>query len=659
MRTLKVAGAALNQTPLDWDGNLAHILLAIQQAIDSEVSILCLPELCISGYGCEDAFYAEATRRRSIESLLKIVPQTLDLAVCVGLPIFHQNGLYNVNCLIANGEILGFSCKQFLANEGIHYEPRWFKPWPAGKVSDIEIAGLRYPFGDICYALGDLIVGFEICEDAWAPNRPGSRLAETGADLILNPSASHFAFEKFEVRKRFVTEGSRSFSCAYVYANHLGNESGRAIYDGGTLVANAGHLLESGPRFSFKDVLITSATVDLELGRLSRARRAKSSEELKPNEVHLVRSKPKSWAPPITGDKQRAYSIKSSWENGQNLKEEEFARAVSLALFDYLRKSQAQGFVLSLSGGADSSAVACLVRFSLTLALKELGADGLVAKLGYCLDHSIATDLEKVCAQLLTTVYQSSENSGEVTTKAAAAVASAVGASHLNISIAEPVKTYTALVEKALGRKLSWESDDVALQNIQARSRGPSVWMIANIKKALLLATSNRSEVAVGYATMDGDTCGSISPIAGIDKAFLRRWLRWVERVGPEGLGAIPALALVNNQEPTAELRPGKQTDETDLMPYEALEYIERAAIRDKKDPAEILEALKTQFASTPQPERLRWVRLFFTLWSKSQWKRERYAPSFHLDDESLDPKTWCRFPILSGGYRKELSELS
>src|SRR4029434_1084536 len=101
------------------------------------------------------------------------------------------------------------------------------------------------------------------------------------------------------------------------------------------------------------------------------------------------------------------------------------------------------------------------------------------------------------------------------------------------------VQQYTRTVEQAIGRPLSWAGDDLVLQNIQARVRGPGVWMLANLKNALLLATSNRSEAAVGYATMDGDTSGGLSPIAGIDKAFLCRWLRWLETTGPRGVGPI------------------------------------------------------------------------------------------------------------------------
>src|SRR5690606_23888652 len=154
---------------------------------------------------------------------------------------------------------------------------------------------------------------------------------------------------------------------------------------------------------------------------------------------------------------------------------------------------------------------------------------------------------------LLTTVYQSTRNNSPVTRAAARAVAEAISARHLELDVDELVERYVGLAEGALGRKLVWERDDIALQNVQARVRAPSVWLLANVSGALLLSTSNRSEAAVGYATMDGDTAGSLSPIAGVDKAFLRRFLVWLERTGPDGLGPIPALAAVNAQTPTAE----------------------------------------------------------------------------------------------------------
>jgi len=261
---------------------------------------------------------------------------------------------------------------------------------------------------------------------------------------------------------------------------------------------------------------------------------------------------------------------------------------------------------------------------------------------------------------LLTTVYQATRNSSEVTRNAARSVAQGLGARHLELDVDAQVQGYISMIESALQRTLDWQTDDIALQNIQARTRAPSVWLLANLAGALLLSTSNRSEAAVGYATMDGDTAGGLAPIAGIDKAYLRRWLVWMEEVGPAGLAPIPALAAVNVQAPTAELRPSSenQTDEGDLMPYDLLDAIERAAIRDKRGPLEVFELMNALFPQHGKLPLVTWIERFFRLFTRNQWKRERYAPSFHLDDENLDPKTWCRFPILSGGYDRELREL-
>jgi NAD+ synthase (glutamine-hydrolysing) len=326
-----------------------------------------------------------------------------------------------------------------------------------------------------------------------------------------------------------------------------------------------------------------------------------------------------------------------------------------------MRKSRARGFVVSASGGADSSAVVCLVYLMAKRALGELGVHGVAERFAHMPGIAAAlSSAEALTSRLLTTLYQATENSGEITRNAARVLCESLGARHLDLNVAAVVESYTGTVERALGRKLTWESDDIALQNIQARVRGPSAWLIANLNGALLLATSNRSEAALGYATMDGDTCGGLSPIAGIDKAYLRAWLRWLEQHGPAGLGAIPTLSVVNRQSSTPELRPAQaaQTSESDLMPFWLLDRIERHAVRDRRSPRETLLALSGEDTGLTPAELQLAVRRFFTLFAQNQWKRERYAPSFHLDDENLDPKTWFRFPILSGRYERELREL-
>ncbi|RIK72813.1 MAG: NAD(+) synthase [Planctomycetota bacterium] len=657
MRLLKLSAAALNQTPLDWNGNRERILAAVAAARAENASILCLPELCVSGYGCEDAFFSAGLHAMALDVLDEIVPATRGMIVAIGVPIAHDGVLYNTACLAADGRILGFAAKQHLAGEGIHYEPRWFKPWPAGRKVNLRLGDQTYPLGDLLFDVGGVKIGFEICEDAWVAARPGRRLAQRGVDIILNPSASHFAFGKTRQREQFVLEGARAFSTSYVFANLLGNEAGRAIYDGSVLIASADKLLAVGPRFSYRDVVLTTATIDVDLTRMHRARTA-SYEVDGDAESDSRRVAIDFEFPPQSP--QAAASENATWERGPNVKCEEFARAVPLALFDYLRKSRAGGFVVSLSGGADSSAVACLVAMMVEFAVAELGRDTFAAKLAHIAPLAKCQTPRAFVRALLACVYQSTRNSSATTENAARAVAEAVGAEFISWSVDALVEAYKSTVATAIGRELSWSTDDLALQNIQARTRAPGVWLLANLRGALLLATSNRSEAAVGYTTMDGDTCGGLSPIAGIDKAFLRQWLAWVETTGPADLRPIPELAAVTQQAPTAELRPAAehQTDEADLMPYDLLDAIERAAIRDKQTPLEVFEHMRVKFPQYDREQLAAWVERFFRLWCRNQWKRERYAPCFHLDDENLDPKTWCRFPILSGGYERELADL-
>jgi len=495
-------------------------------------------------------------------------------------------------------------------------------------------------------------MGFEICEDAWVAERPGAVLSLRGADLVLNPSASHFAFEKHEVRKRFVTEGSRAFGVTYVYSNLLGNEAGRVIFDGDTLIASGGKLVAEGPRFSFRDSVLTSAVVDIDGTRMSQVRSASFRPSLDESGVIQVPFSFPALLPERTGPTLPASTPLS--------KEEEFTRAEALGLFDYLRKSRSEGAVVSLSGGADSSAVACLVSLMVELSAAELGFAGMLERLSHVRRLANVTTTREAVQRLLLCVYQATKNSSTVTREAAEKVAQAIGAEFVLLDVEPIVRHYSALVAVAIGRPLDWKTDDLALQNIQARVRSPSVWMLANLRNALLLTTSNRSEAAVGYATMDGDTSGGLAPIGGIDKAFLRTWLRWLERTGPAGLHPIPALSAVNAQAPTAELRPleNTQTDEEDLMPYDLLDAVERAAIRDKELPVEVFQRMRALFPHYTAAQLGLWIERFFRLWCRNQWKRERYAPSFHLDDENLDPKTWCRFPILSGGFERELQAL-
>jgi NAD+ synthase (glutamine-hydrolysing) len=609
-RVLKIGGATVNQTPFDWESNVANILSAIRAAKEQQVAILCLPELCLTGYGCEDVFLSDWLSAKAWKHLQEIIPHCESITVCVGLPVRFGGVTYNGACVISNKNILGITLKQNLARDGVHYEQRWFDAWPSGSVKEIEVDGQLIQVGDLIYETNGIKFGFEICEDAWRKEkRPGYRLAERGVDLLLNPSASHFAIGKSVLReKEVVIDGSKIFNCAYVFTNLLGNEAGRMIYDGDIIFAQHGKLLKINDRLSFKPFNVQFCEINF--------------------------------------DKPELTEIYTNTDNKNA--NEELASATSLALFDYLRKSKAKGFVLSLSGGADSSLCAVLVSEMVRRASAELGWENFSMAVGL----TDISDTKSAVGKLLTCAYQGTRNSSDATLTAARELAISIGADFHSWLIDDEVESYENKIETVLGRVLSWENDDIARQNIQARTRSPIIWLLANIKQSILLTTSNRSEGDVGYATMDGDTSGSLAPIAGLDKPFIIQWLNWSQKeLGYKGL------SYVNQLQPTAELRPLEraQTDEKDLMPYPILIEIEKLAIQERKPPTEVYTTLADGKVDQQLKE---YVKKFFRLWSTNQWKRERLAPSFHLDDINVDPRSWCRFPILSGGFIEEIREL-
>ena len=606
-RILRVGGACLNQIPMDWEHNLENIKNALQEAQKNNVTLLCLPELCITGYGCEDMFLSTWLCENAQTKLIELLPFTTGLITCLGLPVRFDSQVYNCIAIVKNKKILGVYAKHNLANDGVHYEKRWFSSWPYRKIENLNIAHQTTQIGAISLEIDNLKIGFEICEDAWQKDRPANNFVTQGIDLILNPSASHFAFEKEKYRQQLVIDSSKKFNCTYLYTNLLGNEAGRMIYDGDILIAQKGRLIGHNKRFSFQpfNILYCDVNFDLQTSSLN---------------------------------------VREDFEG----KLEEMSQVLPLALFDYLIKSKSKGFVLSLSGGADSGIIAIMVRRMVDLAIEELGIVNLKKKLGLPTNILNAKD---IMTSIMITAYQGTQNSSIETASAARKLAEFIGSTHYEWDIDIQVKGYCDTIENAIGRKLTWDQDDITLQNIQARSRSPVIWMLANINHSILLTTSNRSEGDVGYTTMDGDTSGSLSPIAAVDKYFILEWLKYAEKTFD-----YAALNQVNKLIPSAELRPidKKQNDETELMPYQALVEIEQWAIQHKYPPLEIYKIMKSKYGSDIKI----WIKKFFRLWTINQWKRERIAPSFHLDAFNIDPRTWCRFPILSSGFKEELDAL-
>ncbi|WP_429037586.1 NAD(+) synthase [Aeromonas media] len=655
---LIVSSASLNLIPMDFDGNKTKIESAIYDAHKSGAMLVALPELSVTGYGCEDNFLMGGIADDAIDSLLSVsIPS--GMVAAIGLPVLHSNRMYNTVAVCVGDEnnelkVLGFVAKQNLAKSGIHYESRWFCEWNSGVIDSIELPnGDVVPFGDCVFDFDGVRIGFEICEDAWVASRPGRKLFERGVDVIINPSASHFAIGKHSVREQFVKEGSRSFGAAYIYSNLCGCEAGRTVYDGGCMIASNGDIVAKGSRLHFGDVSVITATIDLQSNRnthvISGIHADNESVRFTGVKIASKGILAETVAPTLP--------YHQAWQEKPFIEHEEACRAIALGLRDWHKKTGTSGFALSLSGGADSGLVAALLYLAKCYDKYESMGDASKGDIEQLVENAKA----EMRAEL-DCVYQGSDNSSDTTMNAAKMIAEGIGASFYNWSISDLVEGYTSRINEISEQPLSWEKDDIALQNIQARVRSPGIWMLANCRNKLLLTTGNLSETTVGYFTMDGDSSGVIAPIAGVSKTRVLDILGYLVYEGTlmsknESL-KIPALKCIICQKPTAELRPEEQSDEADLMPFEVLDEIRRQVLLKRRRPKVIFVNLCAMFKDYTREELASWLKKFYTLFNRSQWKRERMAAGFHIEAESMDSRTFSRFPMFSSGISKELDEL-
>jgi NAD+ synthase (glutamine-hydrolysing) len=667
-----VGAASLNQTVGDWAGNTRRIRAVIASARDRGVRLLALPEMCIPGYSLGDRLMMRGTLDRSLECLAAILPDTRGMVVLVGLPLRHRDVLYNAVAVCAEGKVWGVVPKENLATGDVQYENRWFSGWPRGHLETTELLGQSVPMGaQVFEAPGLGRFGVEVCEDGWKGIRPGSVYALGGAHVIVNPSASWFTLGKHRVRRTMVEQLSREDHVVYLYTSLVGCDATRLVFDGSVFVAQDGAILAEGRRFVFDaEFELVDRVVDL--AGLERARMEEGSwrqqvEALQRAELGSVPTITRiagdfatAGAPPsvppywLAGTEERAPdpSLLHFAERGlipraptaQDLPHLELELALAMALREYRKKCGIKGFALALSGGRDSTMVGLLVQRALRYDQPHLSAEALKAHVRGC----------------FTTVYMPTENSGRETEDAARAFAEEIGAEHLQVNVQDAVDTHVRLCEQMMGIDLTWgnPAHDIPLQNVQARLRGSMIWMVANLRNYLLLATSNKSEAAVGYATMDGDTSGGLSPIADVPKSLIQVWIRWAAEF--HGLRSVD---LVTKVPAMAELRPkeAKQTDEDDLMPFPVLDQLMFHFVQRGQDPLEMFRTmwpgLADRYRGDPRAFAAH-VRKFVRMFCAAQWKRERFAISFRVAAFDLDPKTGFRFPPVQAPFTEELAEL-
>jgi NAD+ synthase (glutamine-hydrolysing) len=542
----RIAMAQTNMTVGDFEGNTRKIIERLEEAQDLGADLVSFPELAITGYPPEDLLIKTDFIDETLRCLNEIARHAAGTAAVVGF-VDSGDHLYNAAAVLSEGRIAGVYRKMRLPNYGVFDEKRYFQP------------GTESPV----YVIHGVPVGVNICEDVWAPGGPLLAQALAGALVAININGSPYSAGKWRLREEMLKTRARDYAIAIAYNNLVGGQD-ELIFDGlGVIIDAAGRVVARGP--AFEEALIA---VDLDVDAIRGIRRynpIRTGDALQSEGVHapvftLSRDPfpdaggiPLTGAPPYAGQAAGGDAGTRSPLSGSPVPEppeevEEVYRALVLGTRDYVRKNGLRTVVLGLSGGVDSSLVACI-------AVDALGRESVKG------------------------VTLPSRFTSEASRRYARELADALGIELLELPIDPAVAAY----ERILAAPFAGRKPDVAEENLQARARGNLLMALSNKLGWLVLTTGNKSEMSVGYATLYGDMAGGFAVIKDVPKTLVYRLARW--RNVREGRPVIPQGVL--DRAPTAELREN-QTDQDTLPPYEVLDPILKLYVEDDRSAEEI-----------------------------------------------------------------------
>jgi NAD+ synthase (glutamine-hydrolysing) len=522
MTRLRVALGQINPVVGDLGGNAERLIAALGVAEESGADVAVFPELAITGYPPEDLLLKPGFVADNLAALAKVAAATERCVAVVGF-VDEQLDLYNAAAVCAAGEVRGVYHKQELPNYGVFDEQRYFAP---GR-------GATQLFG-----IGGVRVGVSICEDAWNPQGPIASQAAAGAELVININASPYYLDRVVEREQMLATRAADASCGLVYLNCVGGQD-ELVFDGASLVFDAaGRLVASLPQFSEQ-----LTVVDLDVRPVYRKRLIdpRGHQAAVPLPVSEVTSQPRQGPDVARLPAPRAERLTT---------EAEVYQALVTGTRDYVRKNGFTDVVIGLSGGIDSSLVA-------VVAADALGAEHV---------HGVSMP---------------SRYSSEGASSDAAALAANLGVDYRTVAI-EPA--HTAFLDM-LAPTFAGLEPGLTEENLQSRVRGVILMALSNKLGWLVLTTGNKSEVAVGYSTLYGDTAGGFAVIKDVTKTLVYRLCAWRnEQAG----SPIPPDVLT--KPPSAELRPDQRDDQS-LPPYEVLDPVLLAYVEDDLTATELVDA--------------------------------------------------------------------
>lgn len=613
---LKVGAATPEIRVADCRYNADRIIAAIREASERGVKLLALPELCVTGYTCGDLFFQGTLLNAAEEALERIVSETagLDLVAAVGVPLRGNGKLYNCAAVFSRGEILGIVPKRQIPNYNEFYEKRYFE-------SDFR------PTVFSCRDLPEFSFGVEICEDLWSPCPPSGTLALSGANLILNLSASNEVVGKAEYRRTLVAGQSARLLCGYIYASAGDGESTTdAVFGGHNLIAENGVLLAESALF--RNGLLTA---EIDLGRLAFERRkntgfppAGEAEkilfELPVTPTELSRDFPKTPFVP-------------SGKADRDSRCETILAMQSAGLKKRLAHTNAKTAVIGISGGLDS----CLALLVTVRAMDALNRP--------------RTDIVAVTMPCFGTTSRTKGN--------AELLCERLGVTLREIDLARSVKAHF----EDIGHDGTL---DVTYENGQARERTQVLMDIANQTGGLVVGTGDLSELALGWATYNGDHMSMYGVNASVPKTLVRYIVGYYgETCGDEALSAV--LKDILDTPVSPELLPAEsdritQKTEDLVGPYELHDFFLYYAIRWGYAPKKVFRAALRAFGGDyPREVILKWLKTFYRRFFSQQFKRSCMPDGPKIGSVTLSPRADLRMPSDASArlWLDELEELS
>lgn len=614
---IRVAAGSFDTSIANVTNNSKNIIKLIDQAYQNQTKVLVLPELCLTGYTCEDLFNQERLLNEAKKQLQIIIDYTAnkDIVVIIGLPYQHLNSLYNVAAIIHQGELLALVPKTHIPNYQEFYEARRFEKAPEKNITT-NFNGKTIPFGTkFIFASTtnpDFKFGVEICEDLWMPDAPSINLALNGANMIFNPSASNEITTKSDYRRSLVSLQSAKLVCGYIYCNAGDGESTTdVVFSGHHIIAENGTIINESQGFASEMIY-----GDLDLKKLSSERRKMTTfKSLHDYDVIYFDSTD------VDLDTNYHYDPHPFVPSDSNLRAKRCKEVFDIqtrALMQRLKATGIKKVVIGISGGLDST-LALLV---CTMAFKQLNYD--------------SKDIIAITMPCFGTTSRTKNN--------ALGLMEELNVTSLEIDIADSVRVQFRDIEQ------DENVHDVTYENVQARTRTEILMNKANQVGGLVIGTGDLSEVALGWSTYNGDHMSMYAVNVSVPKTLVRYLVDYVASLY-HGQKIETILKDVLDTPVSPELLPQEndqivQKTEDIVGPYELHDFFIYHMVRFGDEPRKLFRKTQLAFGDKYDKETIKkWLTKFYWRFFTQQFKRSCIPDGPKVGTVSLSPRGDWRMP--------------